>query len=288
MSERPSYLQRMRHWPRFFARAETNPGHLYDLRGDAAVVTGGDTPVVNMGYWKDVAPREARSLERANEALFALVADGAGITAGSTVVDAGCGFGSLALHLVERFTPARMTGVNVSSVQLAIARQRVAAAGREGQVEFHHGSVTALPMADASVDAVVSTEAAFHFDTRDAFLAEAFRVLRPGGRLSLVDLVVLPPPSFLWHGALTAVARSQAIPRANVYDSAEYLRRVTRAGFVVEESESIHDRVFAPFRWWLLTRPPTYLLRYDVVFLAASLPFLVYPFDYLRLVARKP
>jgi ubiquinone/menaquinone biosynthesis C-methylase UbiE len=276
-------------WPGFLLSGRADPGVLYDLRGAGAIEDNGPVPLVNMGYWAGVDSREERALEKACYALFDLVARGAGAGLDSAhVVDAGCGFGTNAVHLAQAFGARRVTGVNVSAVQLAIARQRVVDAGLADTVDFHHGSVTALPFADSSVDVVVSVEAAFHFDTRDAFFAEALRVLKPGGRLSMVDLVA-PAATRLWHRpALDLVCRSQAMPRANVYGLAEWVARLRASGFEVVEEESIVDRVFPSFRRWILTRPILVQLRYDFVYLFASLPYLLYPFDYVRVVARKP
>jgi len=73
------------------------------------------------------------------------VARGAGSGLDSAhVVDAGCGFGTNAVHLAQAFGPRRVTGVKVPAVRLAIARQRVADAGVADAVDFHLGSVTAL------------------------------------------------------------------------------------------------------------------------------------------------
>lgn len=281
-------LERLARWPRFFAKDQADPGSMYDMLGERAMQPGGEVPVVNMGYWPGIGTDEPEAIERAVYALFDLVATGARVEAGMHVVDAGCGFGTNGLHLVEKYGAGKVTGLNVSAVQLETAARRTKAAGKEQRVEWVLGDVTKMPVADASVDRVVSVEAAFHFDTRDRFFSEAFRVLRPGGLLSMVDLVATPPRHMLDRAFLASIRRTQAIPIDNVYDLAEYLRRVQAAGFVIEEEESIVDRVFPQFRRWQMTRPPSLLYAYDLVHSIVSLPYMLYPWDYVRLVARKP
>lgn len=103
----------------------------------------------------------------------------------ATVVDVGTGPGRLPIALVTRRPDLHVIGVDPSADMLARARRR--AAGRPG-VEFVQTGAEELPMADGSVDAVVSSLSSHHWADRVAALAEQVRVLRPSGRFWLLDM----------------------------------------------------------------------------------------------------
>jgi SAM-dependent methyltransferase len=102
-------------------------------------------------------------------------------------------------------------------------------------------------LADGSFDGVISVEAAFHFPSRARFFAEAHRVLRPGGALTMSDVATLRLPQNLREiVAGLAMLRVWGL-RADAAASAERIATAaSAAGFVDVETELVGDRVIAP------------------------------------------
>ncbi len=109
------------------------------------------------------------------------------LQAGEDVLDIGSGPGFLAREMSGRVGPGgSVTGVDPSPTMLSLARGGPAPAGC-APVEFRPGEATALPCGEASFDVVTSTQVYEYVDDVPAALAEARRVLRPGGRLLVLD-----------------------------------------------------------------------------------------------------
>ena len=137
---------------------------------------------LNLGLWEG-----AGSEEEAEAACRRLVATLASpLPAGGVVVDVGNGLGTQDPVVAEVARPRRLVAVNITEWQLAVGRDRLREAGAAPVA----GDAARLPLADAAADGVISVEAAFHFRSRRAFFDECFRVLRPGGVLSISDIPV--------------------------------------------------------------------------------------------------
>ncbi|HEX6234457.1 MAG TPA: methyltransferase domain-containing protein [Jiangellaceae bacterium] len=156
--------------------------------------------------------------------------DLAEIRAGETVVDLGSGAGLdslLAAHQVG--ATGRVIGVDMTDAQLEKARRLAAEAGI-ANVEFWSGHIEQLPLQEASTDVVISNGVFNLSPAKPAVFAEAARVLRPGGRLVLADIVTeseLPDgvtcDAALWAACVGGAAQAE-----------RYVEMINRAGFAIE------------------------------------------------------
>lgn len=154
---------------------------------------------------------------------------------GETVVDLGSGAGIDCFIAAKRVGPSgHVIGVDMTHAMLDRARSNAAAAGVDN-VEFRLGEIEHLPVADASVDAIISNCVVNLVPNKQQVFNDAFRVLRPGGRLSLSDMVLLGDiPVELKDSVEAYVA---CLSGAVLKD--EYLAMIEAAGFenVVVEAE---------------------------------------------------
>jgi SAM-dependent methyltransferase len=150
------------------------------------------------------------------------------LRAGETVLDLGSGGGIDVLLSARRVGPhGKAYSLDASPDMLALARRNAEQAGVHN-VEFLRGAIEAIPLPDHAVDAVISNCVINLSDDKAAVLAEAFRVLRPGGRLGVSDVVT---DSALDPTRCAAVEQRIGCV-AGALSVEEYRRLLAREGFV--------------------------------------------------------
>lgn len=129
------------------------------------------------------------------------------------ILDLATGTADLAIAMARKMPAARITGVDLSSEMLAIGRAKVHAAGLSERIDLHEGDAEKLPFADSCFDVVTIGFGIRNFSDIGAGLREACRVLRPGGRLIVLEFstprgkIFGPVYRFYFHKILPLIGR---------------------------------------------------------------------------------
>ncbi len=166
----------------------------------------------------------------------------ASIKPGETVLDLGSGAGFDCFLAARQLAgTGRVIGVDMTPAMVAKARAH-AAKGGYPNVEFRLGEIEALPVADASVDLILSNCVVNLSPEKDRVFREAFRVLKPGGRLAIADIVATRPLPDEIRGQLAAIGACVG-GAALVTDIEAHLKAAGFAAVAVTLKESTRELI---------------------------------------------
>jgi SAM-dependent methyltransferase len=168
----------------------------------------------------------------------------ADLRSGETVLDLGSGGGIDVLLSAKRVGPTgKAYGLDMTDEMLTLARKNQAQAGMTN-VEFLKGEIEDIPLPDASVDVVISNCVINLSLDKDKVLAETFRVLRPGGRFAVSDIVFQGDVSLIPEHIMRSI-EAWAGCISGALEEHDYLDKLRRAGFVdaAIEVTQVYDSV---------------------------------------------
>jgi erythromycin 3''-O-methyltransferase len=195
---------------------------------------------LNLGLWEGDGSDPAEAAVAVRRLVERLAAD---LPAGGDVLDVGNGLGAQDPVIASVAASRSLTAVNITLSQLVAGRDRLV----EARARPVNADATSLPIRDGSMDGIISVEAAFHFPSRARFFAEALRVLRPGGVLTMSDIATQRSPrgpaelvSALTQLRVWGLGVHAAATADQIADAAR------RAGFEDVRTELVGGSVIAP------------------------------------------
>lgn len=198
---------------------------------------------VHWGYWKSPTAADGSTADfvSAAEEMARRVTEAARIEDGHSVLDAGCGFGGTLASINSRFASMNLVGVNIDARQVKRACSTVTARSAN-QIAFLHADALSIPVESGRFDAVLSVESICHFRSRKTFFREAHRILKPFGRLVVVDFVPAPvlKPWIVVTDALFGKINEAVYGPMNIRCTLDgYRMLAAQNGYTIEREEDV-------------------------------------------------
>lgn len=200
---------------------------------------------IHYGYW-DTKTDEDGPIGAATDRLTDLMISGLHAQPGQRVLDIGCGSGNPGLRLALA-KDVSVVGITISEMQVEKAQARAAELGLVDRAEFRIADAMNMPFPEASFDHAWALESMLHMPDRSQVLAEAARVLRPGGRLAIADVVERGPVSPEGKAVLDHIRTTYKI--SSLATAEEYREQLAASDFIDVEITDITDKVS---RTWIV------------------------------------
>jgi SAM-dependent methyltransferase len=281
--------QNLRHALSVLRQPRNPAGAVYDSIGTdffVALAPGW----LNLGLWEGDGSDPGEAPVAVRRLVETIAAE---LPTGGDVLDVGNGLAEQDPLIAEVAEVRSLTAVNITLSQLLAGKPRLADAGANGV----NGDAARLPFRSGSFDGVISVEAAFHFPSRAAFFGEAFRVLRPGGVLTMSDIATPRMP--ITPGEAVAAftqLRAWGLGLHAAATADEIVGLALDAGLVDVRAEPVGRQVIGPALRFVRQRldrdagrvPRTYALAVRLMLRQADLLWERGVLDYILLRGTKP
>lgn len=169
---------------------------------------------------------------------------------GKQVLEIGCGNGVQANYILEKYSPAFMTAIDLNSLNIEIARKEAEKTG-SNDIKFHVDDAQKLStIENRSMDCIINIESAFHYPDKASFFREINRVLKPGGSFLIADILTKPRK----NGGFRKFWKKKM--HFNHWSRHTYEDELCKADLHIESLSDITTKVnqgFQNYRHWLKT-----------------------------------
>lgn len=193
---------------------------------------------VHLGYWDDLVQHD---WETAQCAMTKLHLGALALQNGHTVVDIGCGLGGSLRVASDLMAAGHLIGVNIDPRQLEICTEQAIA--NDNRVSWLLNDACNIQLEDGASDRILSLEAMFHFSSREAFLAEASRLLCAGGRLVCSDIQFDAPLTMEEYALLDYVQKGYAPWPIPVIQADDVIDIASKHNLILIKNRNLSDSV---------------------------------------------
>ncbi len=159
---------------------------------------------------------------------------------GKEILEIGCGNGIQSIYIMEKYKPSIIIGIDINKSNIDIAEME-RKKKRIENIKFLVGNAQELDcIEDNSIDVVINIESAFHYPDKHSFLKQVYRVLKPGGKYIIADIIKKRP---------VEVKKGYWKKRMNFHhwDELKYRENLTKSGLILGEVEDITEKVIYSF-----------------------------------------
>ncbi len=203
-----------------------------------------DNPALHFGFYeKEEADSHYEALNHTNRVL----AMNAGVSDGDRILDAGCGLGGSSYWLAKNFE-VDVVGISLPARQIENCKERAASLELKGTTKFIQADYTKTPFKDNSFDIVWACESVCHASQKIDFYREAFRLLKPEGRLVVADYI---RSNRLLSNANEKLLKNKWLNNWAIDDidtEAENYNNLQKAGFKSINIENVNDKIRVSLR----------------------------------------
>lgn len=163
--------------------SEESINRLYDTYLVPYALSFSDVWMMNWGYWTE----ETLDVSASQINLIIRMFENTKVK-NKKVLDVGCGVGGTAVFINNHFFAKSVDGININPLQIKMANKLALEKNCSARVRFKTANASQLPYKDRTFDIIIAVECAFHFLRKDLFIGEAYRILKPNGKLIIADI----------------------------------------------------------------------------------------------------